>query len=94
MKIVWMPRKKPKIDSCNDIDLPKTDNNGGGGLDQNSSHPKLPITSHKLTSQNYLQWYKSILIFIGGKGKDDYLTLSNLPQKMLDTVDGKRRIIL
>lgn len=34
----------------------------------------LLITSHKLNGQNYLQWSQSILMFISGKGKDDYLT--------------------
>ena len=34
----------------------------------------LPITGHKLTDQNYLQWSQSVRLFICGKGKDDYLT--------------------
>ena len=33
-----------------------------------------PITRHKLNGQNYLQWSQSIMLFICGKGKDDYLT--------------------
>lgn len=41
-----------------------------GGMD--SSH--LPITGHKLNGQNFLQWSQSIMMFICGKGKDDYLT--------------------
>jgi len=32
------------------------------------------ITGHKLNGQNYLQWSQSIMMFICGKGKDDYLT--------------------
>ncbi|KAK0607433.1 hypothetical protein LWI29_014912 [Acer saccharum] len=47
---------------------------GSGGSDQNSSHHNLFITSHKLTGKNYLQWSKFVLIFIRGKGKDDYLS--------------------
>ncbi|RVX17159.1 hypothetical protein CK203_003382 [Vitis vinifera] len=34
----------------------------------------LPITAHKLNGQNYLQWSQSILMFIWGKEKDDYIT--------------------
>ncbi|MCR2848069.1 hypothetical protein KN825_16150, partial [Weizmannia coagulans] len=32
-----------------------------------------PITNHKLNGNNYLQWSSSVLMFISGKGKDDYL---------------------
>ena len=31
------------------------------------------ITGHKLNGQNDLQWSQSIMMFIYGKGKDDYL---------------------
>ena len=55
------------------LELPKTDNNGGGSSEQNS-HPNLPITGHKLTGRNFLQWSKSMLIYIRGKDKDEYLT--------------------
>ncbi|RVX13979.1 Retrovirus-related Pol polyprotein from transposon TNT 1-94 [Vitis vinifera] len=34
----------------------------------------LPITAHKLNGQNYLQWSQSILMFIRGKEKDNYIT--------------------
>ena len=34
----------------------------------------LPITGHKLNGQNFLQWPQSVMMFICGKGKDDYLT--------------------
>ncbi|RVX01288.1 Retrovirus-related Pol polyprotein from transposon TNT 1-94 [Vitis vinifera] len=34
----------------------------------------LPITAHKLNGKNYLQWSQSILMFIRGKEKDDYIT--------------------
>ncbi|KAL6347351.1 hypothetical protein AAG906_016827 [Vitis piasezkii] len=34
----------------------------------------LPITTHKPNGQNYLQWSQSILMFIRGKEKDDYIT--------------------
>ena len=34
----------------------------------------LPISAHKLNGQNYLQWSQSILMFIRGKEKDDYIT--------------------
>ena len=32
------------------------------------------ITSHKLNDHNYLQWSQYVIMFISGKGKDDYLT--------------------
>ena len=33
----------------------------------------MPITGHKLNGNNYLQWSHSVMMFICGKGKDDYL---------------------
>ncbi|RVW84320.1 Copia protein [Vitis vinifera] len=41
-----------------------------GGSD---SSPIL-ITGHKLNGHNYLQWSQSVLLFVCGKGKDEYLT--------------------
>ena len=41
-----------------------------GGSD---SSPIL-ITGHTLNGYNYLQWSQSVLLFICGKGKDEYLT--------------------
>ncbi|KAF7808202.1 Retrovirus-related Pol polyprotein from transposon TNT 1-94 [Senna tora] len=35
---------------------------------------------HKLTGQNYLHWSRSMIMFITGKGKEDYLTNSTKPQ--------------
>ncbi|KAL8118242.1 hypothetical protein AgCh_015962, partial [Apium graveolens] len=34
----------------------------------------VPITSHKLNDHNYLQWSQSMMMFISGRGKDEYLT--------------------
>ncbi|KAJ1386696.1 Gag-polypeptide of LTR copia-type [Sesbania bispinosa] len=34
----------------------------------------LPITSYKLNGQNYIQWARSLCIFLQGKGKEDYIT--------------------
>ena len=42
-------------------------------LGDSDSSPIL-ITGHKLNSHNYLQWSQSVLLFICGKGKDEYLT--------------------
>lgn len=47
-----------------------TVSNGYGSMD--NSH--LPITGHKLNGKNYLEWSQSIIMFICGKGKDEYLT--------------------
>ncbi|KAJ1426400.1 Gag-polypeptide of LTR copia-type [Sesbania bispinosa] len=32
--------------------------------------PSLPITGHKLNGQNFIQWARSIRIFLQGKGKE------------------------
>ncbi|RVW87157.1 Retrovirus-related Pol polyprotein from transposon TNT 1-94 [Vitis vinifera] len=46
----------------------------------------LPITAHKLNGQNYLQWSQSILMFIRGKEKDDYITgASTAPETTAST---------
>ncbi|RVW87342.1 hypothetical protein CK203_037241 [Vitis vinifera] len=46
----------------------------------------LPITAHKLNGQNYLQWSQSILMFIRGKEKDDYITgASAAPETIAST---------
>ncbi|GAV56850.1 UBN2_3 domain-containing protein [Cephalotus follicularis] len=34
----------------------------------------LTITGHKFNGNNYNQWSHSVMIFIYGKGKDDYIT--------------------
>lgn len=39
-----------------------------------NSHLTTLITSHKLTEKNYLQWSQSMMMFISGRGRDDFLT--------------------
>ncbi|XP_074323522.1 uncharacterized protein LOC141660440 [Apium graveolens] len=34
----------------------------------------VPITSHELNGHNYLQWSQSMMMFISGQDKDEYLT--------------------
>ena len=34
----------------------------------------VPITTHKLNGHNYLQWSQSMMMFISGWSKDEYLT--------------------
>lgn len=34
----------------------------------------LPITNHKLHGENFLQWSQSVLMFIRGRGKEDYIS--------------------
>ena len=47
------------------------------------------ITGHKLNGNNYLQWSQSVMMFICGKGKEDYLTgAANQPKKE----DSKYRV--
>ena len=55
-------------------------NNNPGGADGVS----LQITGHKLNGNNYLQWSQSVLMYICGKGKDDYLTGEVATQKAGD----------
>lgn len=48
--------------------------NNLGAIDNNM----FTITGHKLDRQNYLQWSQSVMMFICGKGKDDYLTRATI----------------
>lgn len=49
-----------------------------------SSHHRAQLTCHKLKGPNYLQWSQSVMIFIYGHGREDYIrvetTLQNLKQ--------------
>ena len=49
--------------------------NGGtnGASNDNSSNPNT-ITTHKLNGRNYLPWSQSVMLFIRGKGKADFIT--------------------
>lgn len=46
--------------------------------------PTFLITRHKLTGHNYHQWAKAVMMFITGKGKDDYLIGAAGPPKKDD----------
>ncbi|RVW21682.1 hypothetical protein CK203_099910 [Vitis vinifera] len=59
-------------------------------LGGNDSSPIL-ITGHKLNGHNYLQWSQSVLLFICGKGKDEYLTRAAC-QKLQNRVSGSGRL--
>ncbi|XP_073284992.1 uncharacterized protein [Primulina huaijiensis] len=39
-----------------------------------SEGTSLVVTGHKLNGHNFLQWSQSVMMFICGKGKDEYLT--------------------
>ena len=54
-------------------EAPISSNKGG------SNGAALLITGHKLDGQNHLQWSHAIIMFIYGRGKDNYLT-SAMPQ--------------
>ena len=47
-------------------------------ITQSSSIPEnnvFPINGHKLNgNNNFIQWLQSVMIFVCGKGKEDYLT--------------------
>lgn len=47
-----------------------TVSNSCGSMDNSN----LSITRHKLNGKNYLQWSQSVMMFICGKEKDEYLT--------------------
>lgn len=51
-----------------------------------SSH--LPITTIKFDGSNYLTWSKSVLIYVQGKDKEEYLTSE---MKIPDKSDSKYR---
>lgn len=42
------------------------------------------ITGHKLNGNNYLQWSQSVMMYICGKGKDEYLTGEVIPPTARD----------
>jgi hypothetical protein len=51
---------------------PGTTSHGSlSGGTEGTSHQ---ITEHKLNGYNYLQWSSSVMMFICGKGRDEYLT--------------------
>lgn len=49
--------------------------NSNGGTE--ISH--LPITGHKLNGNNYLQWSQSVMMYVCGRGKDEFLTSDIIP---------------
>ena len=51
----------------------KAENVPKGNMDGSDSI-QLPITSHKLNGNNYIQWSQSVKMFICGRGKDEFLT--------------------
>ena len=54
--------------SCSDIII------SSSSFSHQMETSQILITAHKLNGQNYLQWSQSILMFIRGKEKDDYIT--------------------
>jgi len=45
-----------------------------GSLSGGTEGTSHQITRHKLNGYNYFQWSSSVMMFICGKGRDDYLT--------------------
>ena len=64
-------------------EAPILSNNGG------SDGATLIIPRHKLNGQNYLQWSHVVIMFICGRGKDDYLT-GVVPRPMKEDPKFKR----
>ena len=50
-------------------EMTPTMNNHGG-----AENPSLLITGHKLNGHNFLQWSQLVMMYVCGKGKDEYLT--------------------
>lgn len=44
----------------------------------------LTIVSYKLNGHNYIQWRQSVLMYVSGKGKGNYLTGAATPPKRTD----------
>ena len=44
----------------------------------------LQITDYKLNGQNFNQWSHSVMIFVCGKGKEEYLTGEAYPPVEID----------
>ena len=57
-----------------------TSSNHNGGTEGSF----LPVTGHKLNGHNYLQWSQSVMMFIYGRGKDEYLTSAAVQPKKED----------
>ena len=54
-------------------DSSQTQTNSSLNLINLSKNGTIPITGYKLTGYNVNQWSHSVIIFICGKGKEDYL---------------------
>ena len=50
----------------------------------NQAETSLLVTNHRLNGHNYLQWSQSVMMFISGKGRDDYLTRETNPLEKTD----------
>lgn len=48
-------------------------------LSESGIIPITPITGHKLNGHNYNQWSHSVMIFVTGEGKEEYLTGATQP---------------
>ncbi|XP_040992770.1 uncharacterized protein LOC121239568 [Juglans microcarpa x Juglans regia] len=64
----------------------------------NNDSNLMPITGHKLNGNNYLQWSHSVMMFICGKGKDDYLTgdaaKSNKTDEMFKVWNAENNMVM
>ena len=60
-----------------------------------SENSPLSITEHKLNGNNYLQWPQSVMMYICGKEKDEYMTGVIVPPrpKILGSKPGKYKTI-
>ena len=67
---IAMTSKRPASSSNVIFDSSLVNFGGNGGFEKPVHH----ITVHKLNGKNYLQWSQSVMMYICGRGKDDYIT--------------------
>ncbi|RVW98159.1 hypothetical protein CK203_031908 [Vitis vinifera] len=65
-----MTSKRPASSSNVIFDSSLVNFGGNGGFEKSVHH----ITVHKLNGKNYLQWSQLVMMYICGRGKDDYIT--------------------
>ena len=67
---IAMTSKRPASSSNVIFDSSLVNFGGNGGFEKSVHH----ITVHKLNGKNYLQWSQSVMMYICGRGKYDYIT--------------------
>ena len=61
-------------DTTSTLDVTSHEEVTSSNISSGSKSLILPITQHKLSEDNYLQWSHSVMLFICRKRKDNFLT--------------------